>query len=65
MAFRAVPAYFHLSVESDSEESMSESDIFVRLWLRMSNWITFYITLLRWEFLLKWYNFLWKFFWKR
>jgi len=26
---------------------------FVRL--RMSNWIVFYITLLSWEFLLKWY----------
>jgi len=32
-----------------------ESDVFVRL--RMSNWIIFYITLLNWEFLLKWYNF--------
>jgi len=29
---------------------------FVRLRLRMSNWIIFYITLQNWEFLLKWYN---------
>jgi len=32
------------------------SQIFVRL--RMSNWIIFKITLLNWEFLLQWYNFL-------
>ena len=31
----------------------------------MSNWIIFYITLLNWEFLLKWYNFFWKFCWNR
>jgi len=30
---------------------------FVRLRLWMSNWIIFKITLLNWEFLLKWYNF--------
>ena len=30
---------------------------FVRLQLRGSDWIIFYITLLNWEFLLKWYNF--------
>ena len=36
-------------------------DLFVRLRLRMSNWIIFYITLLNWEFLLKWYNFFWNF----
>jgi len=29
-----------------------ESDFFVRL--QMSTWISFYITLLKWEFLLKW-----------
>jgi len=32
----------------------SDSDFFVRL--RKSNWIIFYITLLKWEFLLKSYN---------
>jgi len=37
----------------------SESDFFVRLRLRKSNWVIFYITLLNWEFLLKWYNFFW------
>jgi len=31
---------------------------FVRIRLRKSNWIIFYITLLSWEMLLKWYNFL-------
>jgi len=35
----------------------SESDFFVWLRLRMSNWIISYITLLNWEFLLKMYNF--------
>ena len=34
---------------------------FIRLRLRMSSWIIFYITLLNWEFLLKWYNFFWTF----
>jgi len=34
---------------------------FVRLRLQKSNWIIFYITLLCWEFLLKWYNFFWNF----
>jgi len=34
---------------------------FVRLRLRMSNWIIFYITAPSWEFLLKWYNFFWNF----
>jgi len=29
----------------------------------MSNSIIFYITLLNWEFLLKWYNFFWNFCW--
>ena len=38
-----------------------ESDCFVRLW--MSNWIIFYITLLNWKFLLKWYNLFWNFCW--
>ena len=38
-----------------------ESDFFVRLWLRMSNWVIFYITHLIWEFLFKWYNFFWNF----
>jgi len=33
--------------------------------LRMSNWIIFYITLLNWEFLLKWYNFFWNLCWNR
>jgi len=33
--------------------------LFVRL--RMSNWIIIYITLLSWEFLLKWCNFFWSF----
>jgi len=31
---------------------------FVRLRLRKSKWIIFYITLLSWKFRLKWYNFL-------
>ena len=31
----------------------------------MSNWIIFYVTLLSWEFLLKWYNFFWNFCWNR
>ena len=31
----------------------------------MSNWIIFHITLLNWEFLLKWYNFVWDFCWDR
>jgi len=31
----------------------------------MSNWIIFYITLLNWEFLLKWCNFFWNFCWIR
>jgi len=35
----------------------SELDIFDRLRLRMPSWIIFYITLLNWVFLLKWYNF--------
>jgi len=30
-----------------------------------STWLIFYITLLSWEFLLKWYNFLWNFCWNR
>jgi len=38
---------------------------FVRLRLRKSNWIIFYITLLSWEFLLKWHNFFWNFCWNR
>ena len=38
---------------------------FVRVRLRMSNWIIFYITLLHSEFLLKWYNFFWNFCWNR
>jgi len=38
---------------------------FVRLPLRMCNWIIFYITLLNWKFLLKWYNFYWNFCWNR
>jgi len=33
--------------------------------LRKSNWIIFYITLLSWEFLLKWYNSLRNFCWNR
>jgi len=33
----------------------NDTDFFVRL--RMSSWVIFYITLLNWEFLLKWYNF--------
>jgi len=37
----------------------------VRLRLRKSNWIIFYITLLSWDFLLKWCNFLWNFYWNR
>ena len=42
-------------VESDSWQLWEpEWDFFVRL--RVSNWIIFYITLLNWEFLLKWYN---------
>jgi len=36
---------------------------FVRL--RKSNWIISYITLLTWEFLLKWYSFFWNFYWNR
>jgi len=32
----------------------SESDFFVRLRLRKSIWLIFFITLLSWEFLLKW-----------
>ena len=43
----------------------SELDFFVRLWFQMSSWIIFYITLLNWEFLLKRYNFFWKFCWNR
>ena len=31
----------------------------------MSDWIIFYITLLNWHFLLKWYNFFWNFCWNR
>jgi len=42
-----------------------EPDFFVRLRLRKSHWIIFYITLLSWEFLWKWYNFLWIFCWNR
>jgi len=38
---------------------------FCRLQLQMSNWIIFNITLLNWEFLLKWYNFFWNFCWNR
>ena len=38
---------------------------FVRLRLWKSNWIFFYFTLLSWEFLLKWYNFFWNFYWNR
>jgi len=34
---------------------------FVLLWIKKSNWIIFCITLKSWEFLLKRYNFLWKF----
>ena len=41
------------------------SRIFCRLQLQMSNWIIFNITLLNWEFLLKWYNFFWNFCWNR
>jgi len=29
---------------------------FVRVRLRMPSWFIFYITLLNWKFLLKWYN---------
>jgi len=36
---------------------------FVRL--RISNWIIFYIILLNWESLLKWYNLFWNFCWNR
>ena len=43
----------------------SRSRIFVRLRLQISNWIIFYITLLNWEFLLKWYNSFWHFCWHR
>ena len=39
--------------------------IFVRLRLRMSIWIIFYITLLNWESLLKWYNLFWNCCWNR
>jgi len=49
-------------VESDSQQHW-ESDLFVRL--RMSSCIIFYITLLNWEFVLKWYNFFWNFCWNR
>ena len=38
---------------------------FVRLRLWKFNWIFFYFTLLSWEFLLKWYNFFWNFYWNR
>ena len=43
----------------------------VEVWVRFycptpkSNWTIFYVTLLSWEFLLKWYNFLWNFCWDR
>ena len=37
----------------------SRSRAFVRLQLRLSNWIIFYTTLLNWEFLLKWYTSFW------
>ena len=51
-------------METDSEQHWeSEWDFFVPL--RMSNCIIFYITLLNWEFLLKWYNFFWNFCWNR
>ena len=51
-------------VESDSWQPWeSEWDFFVRL--RMSDWIIFYITLLNWEFLLKWYTLFWNFCWNR
>jgi len=43
----------------------SRSQIFFRLRLWMFNWIIFYITLLNWEFLLKWYNFFWNCCWNR
>jgi len=36
-----------------------------RLRLRKSNWIIFYMALLSWDFLLKWCNFLWNFYWNR
>ena len=36
-------------------------NFFVQRRLRISNWIIFYITLLSWEFLLKWCNFFWNF----
>jgi len=38
---------------------------FVPLRHRMFKWIIFYITLLKWEFLLKWYNLCWNFCWNR
>ena len=38
---------------------------FVRLRLRTYNWIIVCVTLLNWEFLLKWYNFVWSFCWNR
>jgi len=41
----------------------SRCRIFV--WVRKSNSFIFYITLLKWKFLLKWYNFLWNFHWNR
>jgi len=52
-----------LWVESDSEEHWeSEPDNKIQLQLQNVNGIIFYITLLSWEFLLKWYNFFGKFY---
>jgi len=57
--------YFETGLRSRSRMFLgeSESDFFVQLRLRKSNWIIFDITLLSWEFLLKWYSFLWTFCW--
>jgi len=44
---------------SRSRFFLSDSDF------RMSSWIIFYIKLLNWEFLWKWYNFFWNFCWNR
>jgi len=42
-------------VEISTEPRVVESEVFVPPW--MNRWIIFYITLLTWEFLLKWYSF--------
>jgi len=47
--------------ELRSRRFLSESDVFFRL--RMPTWVIFYIKLVNWEFLLKWYNFIWNFCW--